>query len=67
MSEDTNLRSKAYVERMGWGLFLGLISTIGTFIFILLMNQGQIMFPARSKPKKGQSMFPARSKPKNGH
>ena len=41
MSEDFNLRSKDYWKRMGWGLFLGLISAIGAFIFIILMNMGQ--------------------------
>ena len=41
MSDEFNLRSRAYWERMGWGLFLGLISAIGAFIFILLMNLGQ--------------------------
>jgi len=44
MSEDFNLRSKVYWKRMGWGLFLGLISAIGTFIFIMLMNLGQSIF-----------------------
>jgi H+/Cl- antiporter ClcA len=41
MPEDLNLRSKEYWTRMGLGLFLGLISAIGAFIFILLMNLGQ--------------------------
>jgi H+/Cl- antiporter ClcA len=41
MSNDFNLRSREYWNRMGWGLFLGFISAIGAFIFILLMNLGQ--------------------------
>jgi H+/Cl- antiporter ClcA len=41
MSDDFNLRSKDYWTRLGWGLFLGLISAIGAFIFIILMNLGQ--------------------------
>lgn len=46
MSDDFNLRSKDYWKRMGWGLFLGLISAIGAFIFIMLMNLGQsILIP----------------------
>jgi len=46
MSEDLNLKSKNFWIRMGWGLFLGLISAIGAFIFILLMNMGQqILLP----------------------
>jgi H+/Cl- antiporter ClcA len=44
MSEDFNLRSRIYWERMGWGLFLGLISALGAFIFIMLMNMGQSIF-----------------------
>ena len=44
MSEDFNLKSKDYWKRMGWGLFLGLISALGTFIFIMLMNLGQGLF-----------------------
>ena len=44
MSEDFNLKSRTYWKRMGWGLFLGLISAIGAFIFIMLMNLGQSIF-----------------------
>jgi H+/Cl- antiporter ClcA len=44
MSENFNLRSKDYWKRMGWGLFLGLISAVGTFIFIMLTNLGQSLF-----------------------
>ena len=44
MSEDFNLKSRTYWKRMGWGLFLGLISAIGAFIFIILMNLGQSIF-----------------------
>ncbi|KXS43061.1 MAG: Cl-channel voltage-gated family protein [Methanolobus sp. T82-4] len=41
MSEDFDLRSREYWLRMFWGLFLGLISAMGAFIFIGLMNAGQ--------------------------
>ncbi|MDW7732805.1 MAG: chloride channel protein [Methanolobus sp.] len=41
MSEDFNLRSKEYWIRMVWGLFVGLLSAMGAFIFIALMNLGQ--------------------------
>lgn len=44
MSEDFNIKSKVYWKRMGWGLFLGLISAMMAFIFILLMNLGQNIF-----------------------
>ncbi len=44
MSDDFNLRSKDYWRRMGWGLFLGLLSATGAFIFIMLMNLGQSIF-----------------------
>jgi H+/Cl- antiporter ClcA len=44
MSDDFNLKSRVYWKRMGWGLFLGLISAIGAFIFIMLMNLGQSIF-----------------------
>jgi chloride channel protein, CIC family len=44
MSDDFNLRSRAYWERLCWGLFLGLISAVGAFIFIMLMNLGQSIF-----------------------
>lgn len=41
MSEDFNLRSREYWQRLGWGLFTGLLSAVGAFIFIGLMNLGQ--------------------------
>ena len=41
MSESFNLRSKDYWMRLGWGLFLGLFSAIGAYIFIFIMNWGQ--------------------------
>lgn len=41
MSGDFNLRSKEYWQRLGWGLFVGLLSAMGAFIFIALMNLGQ--------------------------
>jgi H+/Cl- antiporter ClcA len=40
MSEDFNLRSPAYWRRLGWGLLSGLLSAVGAFIFIGLMNLG---------------------------
>ena len=46
MSEDLNLRSKLFWNKMFWGLFLGLLSAMGAFIFIILMNLGQsILLP----------------------
>ncbi len=44
MPNEFNLRSKDYWKRMGWGLFIGLISAIAAFIFIMLMNLGQSIF-----------------------
>ena len=44
MSEDLNLRSKEYWNRLVWGALLGLLSAIGAFIFIFLMNLGQRIF-----------------------
>jgi H+/Cl- antiporter ClcA len=41
MSQDFNLRSREYWQRLGWGLIVGLLSAIGAFIFIGLMNLGQ--------------------------
>ncbi len=41
MSEDFNLKSEEYWHRLGWGLLTGLLSAIGAFIFIGLMNLGQ--------------------------
>jgi H+/Cl- antiporter ClcA len=40
MSEDFNLRSPVYWRRLGWGLLSGLLSAIGAFLFIGLMNLG---------------------------
>ena len=40
-TQDFNLRSRAYWRRLGWGLLVGLLSAIGAFIFIGLMNLGQ--------------------------
>jgi H+/Cl- antiporter ClcA len=46
MTDDFNLRSRVYWKRLAWGLFLGLISAIGAFIFIIIMNWGQsLIFP----------------------
>lgn len=44
MPEDFNLRSKTYWTKMGWGLFLGFISAVGAFIFIIVVNMGQNIF-----------------------
>jgi H+/Cl- antiporter ClcA len=44
MSEDLNFRSKEYWNRLAWGVLLGLLSAIGAFIFIFLMNWGQRIF-----------------------
>ena len=44
MSEDLNLRSKEYWNRLVWGISLGLLSAIGAFIFIFLMDWGQRIF-----------------------
>ena len=44
MSEDLNLRSKEYWSNLGWGVLLGLLSAIGAFIFIFLMDWGQRIF-----------------------
>jgi H+/Cl- antiporter ClcA len=41
MSGDFNLRSGQYWRRLGWGLVTGLLSAIGAFIFIALVNLGQ--------------------------
>jgi H+/Cl- antiporter ClcA len=47
LSEDFNLRSKNYWKRLFWGLFVGLLSAIGAFIFIYVMNWGQrLIFPS---------------------
>ncbi len=46
MSEDLNLRSKLFWNKMFWGLLLGLLSAMGAFLFIILMNLGQsILLP----------------------
>ena len=38
--EDFSLRSRAYWRRLGWGVLVGLLSAVGAFIFIGLMNFG---------------------------
>lgn len=40
MSDDFNLRSKVYWRRLGWGVLVGLLSAIGAFIFIKLVDLG---------------------------
>ena len=41
MSKAFNLRSGEYWRRLGWGLLTGLLSAVGAFIFIGLMNLGK--------------------------
>ena len=41
MNDDFNLRTSEYWKRLAWGLIVGLISAIGAFIFLGLMNFGQ--------------------------
>ena len=41
MQTDFNLRARSYWQRLGWGLFVGLLSALGAFIFLGLMNLGQ--------------------------
>jgi H+/Cl- antiporter ClcA len=40
VSEEFNLRSREYWRRLAWGVFSGLLSAVGAFIFIGLMNLG---------------------------
>lgn len=40
MTENFNLRSRTYLQSLLWGLVAGLISAIGAFIFLGLMNFG---------------------------
>jgi H+/Cl- antiporter ClcA len=35
------MRSREYWQRLGWGLLVGLLSALGAFIFLGLMNLGQ--------------------------
>jgi H+/Cl- antiporter ClcA len=35
------MRTREYWQRLGWGLFVGLLSALGAFIFLGLMNLGQ--------------------------
>ena len=44
MDDDLNLRSKEFWNRMIWGLLLGLLSALGAYIFIFLMDLGQGLF-----------------------
>ncbi|MFY9637278.1 MAG: chloride channel protein, partial [Methanobacterium sp.] len=41
MAAELNLRSRDYWKRLGWGLLVGLISAMGAYIFIFIMNWGQ--------------------------
>lgn len=40
MSEAFSLRSKAYWRQLSWGVLVGLLSALGAFIFVSLMNRG---------------------------
>ncbi len=40
MAEEFNLRSKKYWQRLGWGVLVGLLSAVGAFIFLALMDRG---------------------------
>ncbi|MGW8226867.1 MAG: chloride channel protein [Anaerolineales bacterium] len=40
MSENFNIRSREFWKRLGWGVLVGLLSAMGAFIFIGLMNLG---------------------------
>ncbi|MFN2199315.1 MAG: chloride channel protein, partial [Anaerolineales bacterium] len=40
MSENFDLKSKQYLQSLAWGLLAGLISAVGAFIFLGLMNLG---------------------------
>ncbi|MCB0001357.1 MAG: chloride channel protein [Anaerolineae bacterium] len=40
MADGFDLRSKAYWRRLGWGVLVGLLSAIGAFVFVALMNWG---------------------------
>ena len=44
MDDDLNLRLKEFWNRMIWGLLLGLLSALGAYIFIFLMDLGQGLF-----------------------
>ena len=41
MSHSFDLKSREYRRQLGYGLFVGLLSAIGAFVFIGLMNWGQ--------------------------
>jgi len=46
MKEVFDLRSKSYLQRLGWGLIAGFTSALGAFIFLGLMNLGlSIIWP----------------------
>ena len=40
MPEDFDLRSREYWRRFGWGLLVGLLSALGTLLFVVVMNRG---------------------------
>ncbi|MDX1417080.1 MAG: chloride channel protein [Candidatus Promineifilaceae bacterium] len=40
MSENFDLRSRSYLQSLVWGLIAGLISALGAFVFLGLMNFG---------------------------
>jgi H+/Cl- antiporter ClcA len=40
MPEDFDLRSRGYWRRFRWGLLVGLLSALGTLLFVVVMNLG---------------------------
>jgi hypothetical protein len=40
LPEDFDLRSRGYWRRFGWGLLAGLLSALGTLLFVVVMNLG---------------------------
>ena len=40
MADDFNLRSKKYWQRLGWGILVGFLTTIGAVVFIGLQDAG---------------------------
>jgi hypothetical protein len=40
LPEDFDLRSRGYWRRFGWGLLVGLLSALGTLLFVVVMNLG---------------------------
>jgi hypothetical protein len=40
LPEDFDLRSRGYWRRFGWGLLVGLLSALGTLLFVVVMKLG---------------------------